>query len=87
MASIRIEVVLAHPRRADVRMVTLPAGATARDALRAAGVAMLPGWKLGLFGRLVAESHGLADGDRVEVYRPLEADPKEARRRRAKRAR
>jgi hypothetical protein len=39
---------------------------------------------VGIFGRLVALEHALATGDRVEIYRPLTADPKEARRRRAR---
>ncbi len=39
--------------------------------------------KVGIFGRLVRLDRPLEDGDRVEIYRPLIADPKEARRRRA----
>jgi hypothetical protein len=39
--------------------------------------------KLGIYGRVVAPSATLAHGDRVEIYRPLALDPKEARRRRA----
>ena len=42
---------------------------------------------VGVYGRRVALDHLLADGDRVEIYRPLRVDPKEARRRRALRAR
>lgn len=91
MASIRVEVVLAGPRSADVSVLTLPAGATALDAVKASGVlARHPeaaGGKLGLYGKVVGESRRLADGDRVELYRPLALDPKERRRRRARRAR
>jgi putative ubiquitin-RnfH superfamily antitoxin RatB of RatAB toxin-antitoxin module len=39
---------------------------------------------LGVFGKVVPASHPLSDCDRVEVYRPLGADPREARRARAK---
>jgi hypothetical protein len=38
---------------------------------------------LGIFSRKVAPDHVLGEGDRVEIYRPLILDPKEARRRRA----
>ncbi|MGQ0651285.1 MAG: RnfH family protein [Betaproteobacteria bacterium] len=88
---IRVEVVLAHARSTDVCALTLPAGATALEAVSASGVlARHPeaaGGKLGVYGKVVPGSRRLLDGDRVEVYRPLAADPKEARRRRAKRAR
>jgi len=39
---------------------------------------------VGIFGKVVEEDAPLTDGDRVEIYRPLAADPKEARRRRAR---
>jgi putative ubiquitin-RnfH superfamily antitoxin RatB of RatAB toxin-antitoxin module len=39
----------------------------------------------GIYGRRVTLDTKLADGDRVEIYRPLRADPKEARRQRARR--
>jgi putative ubiquitin-RnfH superfamily antitoxin RatB of RatAB toxin-antitoxin module len=44
--------------------------------------------KMGIFGKVVADprTHVLADGDRVEIYRPLTADPKEARKARARKA-
>ena len=91
MASIRVEVVLAFEERADVSSLTLPAGTTAAEAVEACGVlARNPeaaGGQLGVFGKVVAGTRPLADGDRVEVYRRLAEDPKEARRRRAKRAR
>ena len=53
-----------------------------RDALAASG---LQGNQVGIFGKRVAMDTRLADGDRVEIYRPLKLDPKEARRRRARR--
>ncbi len=86
--TIRVEVACAEPGRAFLRAVTLPAGATVADAVAASGlVAAWPGVtvaddRLGVFGRRVASRQVLRDGDRVEVYRPLVLDPKEARRRR-----
>lgn len=84
----RIEVVYALPDRHDVSELELPAGSTVHEAVQASGIARRhPGIDLsrfGIFGRLVAADAPLADGDRVEIYRPLALDPKEARRERAK---
>jgi putative ubiquitin-RnfH superfamily antitoxin RatB of RatAB toxin-antitoxin module len=80
--AMRIEVVHAWPERAEVVEVRLPAGATVRDAVLASG---LKGVQVGIFGKRVPMDTRLADGDRVEVYRPLAMDPKETRRRRARR--
>jgi len=80
--ALRVEVVQARPERAEVVEVRLPDGATVRDALLAAEV---QGNQVGIFGRRVTLETRLKDGDRVELYRPLQLDPKEARRRRARR--
>ena len=77
----KIEVVCARPQAAEVRTVDLPAGATVRDALAACGLE--PRQSVGVFGKRVPLDHRLSHGDRVEIYRPLAIDPKEARRRRA----
>jgi putative ubiquitin-RnfH superfamily antitoxin RatB of RatAB toxin-antitoxin module len=88
--TIRVEVACAEPDRAFLRAVTLPAGATVADAVAASGLAAAwPGVaiaddRLGVFGRRVVPRQVLHDGDRVEVYRPLLLDPKEARRRRVR---
>ena len=42
---------------------------------------------VGVFGRVIPPAHLLCDGDRIEIYRPLAADPKMARRARAREAR
>lgn len=76
----RIEVVHARPEGAEVVSLTLPAGATVRDALAAS---RMNGAAYGIFGKRVTMDKALSDGDRVEIYRPLAIDPKEARRRRA----
>jgi putative ubiquitin-RnfH superfamily antitoxin RatB of RatAB toxin-antitoxin module len=84
-----VEVACALPDRQKVYRVELAAGATAWQAVAATGMAQdWPGLaidpaRLGVFGRRVTADHVLRDGDRVEVYRPLALDPKEARRRRA----
>lgn len=80
----RVEVVTAYPGEVRARSLDLPAGATVRDALAASGFA---GHAVGIFGKRVELDHRLADGDRVEIYRPLAIDPKEARRQRALRSR
>ena len=69
----------------------LPVGTTVRDAALKSGLDKqfegldLAGADLGIFGKTVAkpESAELKDGDRVEIYRPLIADPKEVRKQRA----
>lgn len=86
---VRIEVVLAHPDRAWRAALSLPDGATVADALRQ--IRSLPDGPsmqieaddVGVFGRKVALDHPLQPGDRLELYRPLTADPKDARRKRA----
>jgi len=83
--AIRVEVVYALPAEARVVQLELPAGSTVRDAIAAAG---LPEeGRYGIFGRRAAPGARLASGDRVEIYRALAEDPKEARRRRARRRR
>ena len=87
----RISVVYAEPDRVFNVDVSLPRGAIVADAIRQSGFrAAHPDIEirddhLGVFGRRVAPDTVLRDGDRVEIYRPLKIDPKEARRRRARR--
>jgi putative ubiquitin-RnfH superfamily antitoxin RatB of RatAB toxin-antitoxin module len=89
-ASIEVEVVLALPQRQWRRTLQLPAGSLLRDALDASGVdqqladSRWPDFALGVFGRPRRADSALVTGDRIEIYRPLTADPKEARRLRAK---
>ena len=92
-ATIRVEVVYALPQRQEVVTVTLPEGATVRQAVEASGLLQkfpdieLDGAnKLGVFAKLSKADTVLRDRDRVEIYRPLKVDPKEARRLRYKRA-
>jgi putative ubiquitin-RnfH superfamily antitoxin RatB of RatAB toxin-antitoxin module len=85
-----VTVVLALPGRAVEVETRLPQGSTVADALSAFPAREAPGMDLahapvGVWGRRVERDRPLADGDRVEIYRPLVADPKSARRRKARR--
>jgi putative ubiquitin-RnfH superfamily antitoxin RatB of RatAB toxin-antitoxin module len=88
MAEIAVEVVLALPERTLLRRLALAEGATVADAIAAADLggdeALVDSRRLGIFGKRVPPEQPLRDGDRVEIYRPLLLDPKEARRRRAR---
>jgi putative ubiquitin-RnfH superfamily antitoxin RatB of RatAB toxin-antitoxin module len=80
-----------RPGEAREVEVELPVGATVLDAIRASGAMTgdatvdISTQAVGIWGRTVALDAPLAEGDRVEIYRPLAMDPKEARRRRAQR--
>jgi len=88
---ISVEVACALPARQRVVRLSLATGTTAREAVRASGLGAafpdldLERCQLGIYGRVVPDEHVLAEGDRVEIYRPLLADPREARRRAAAR--
>lgn len=90
---IGVEVAYAEPHRAIVKAYRLGVPATIDDALRLAAADPefagidFAGSAVGIFGRVAGPSQVLADGDRIEVYRPLAADPKSARRARAREAR
>ena len=93
MARLRIEVVYAKQERQEVVLVELHEGARVVDALRESRLGLLypevdaANPAMGIFGRRVAPETLLRDGDRVEIYRPLLADPKAARRAKAKKGR
>ncbi|HET7587455.1 MAG TPA: RnfH family protein [Gammaproteobacteria bacterium] len=82
----KIEVAYALPERQWLAVVEVADGATVMDAARSALAAgdlpaLDPGdCVLGVWGRKVAPERVLSDGERVEIYRPLKADPKEVRR-------
>ncbi len=84
-----VEVAYALPTQQVVLPVKMTAGATAEAAIKASGVlAKFPEIdlsvnKIGLFGKLSQLDTKLRHLDRVEIYRPLIADPKEVRRQRA----
>lgn len=89
---LRVQVAFAvAPHHVDLTELNLPAGATALDALKASGLAarhgaeLIDGLTVGAWGKVRGLDEPLRDGDRVELYRPLVVDPKEARRQRYKR--
>jgi len=90
-AVLKVEVVYATPSRQARYPLRVAPGATIDDAIRASGVLAdfpeidLARNRVGVFGRFARPGQPLRNGDRVEIYRPLTADPKEARRRRAAR--
>lgn len=82
----RIEVVFALPERQVLTTVDLPEDATVDDAIERSGIPdAFPGidfdeLQAGIWGKPSERSCSLRDGDRVELYRPLLIDPREARR-------
>jgi uncharacterized protein len=86
---VHVTVVCCAPGCEDLTEVKLPAGATVADAIRASGVLdrrpqmVTAAPEVGIWGRACAMTQRLVDGDRVELYRPLMVEPKEARRVRA----
>ena len=91
-AKIAVEVAYALPEKQYLRRVTLEEGATVEQAIHASGLLALrtdidlAKNKVGIYSRPVKLTDLLSDGDRVEIYRPLIADPKELRRQRAEKA-
>ena len=89
MKSIAVEVVYARLDIQAVERVRLAPGATVAQAIGASGLLVrypeidLSRQAVGIFGNRVRPTDRVADGDRVEIYRPLQVDPKEMRRRRA----
>jgi putative ubiquitin-RnfH superfamily antitoxin RatB of RatAB toxin-antitoxin module len=87
---LKIQVCYALPEDSFIADLSLPDGATLAQAVQESGVLQrypaidLTVQKLGIFGKLKPADTVLRDGDRVEIYRPLQADPMETRRRRAK---
>lgn len=84
-----VEVVYALPATQEVVSVKLPEGSTLQQALEASGLLEkypdidLKKNKFGIFAKLSKVDTVLRDRDRVEIYRPLIADPKEVRKQRA----
>jgi len=79
----RVEVVRAWPRRHEAVTVELPDGACVADALAAADFDLGGISGYAVFGERVLPDALLHEGDRLELLRPLLADPKDTRRRRA----
>ncbi|MGP6431620.1 RnfH family protein [Pseudomonas paraglycinae] len=91
---IEVEVVYAAVDRQVLRVISVAEGTTVRAALMASGIDAefpeldLKSCPLGIFGKVIADpdTRQVQEGDRIEIYRPLLADPKEVRRLRAAKA-
>lgn len=88
--TIRVEVVYALPQHHELVQVALAPGATAGEAIEASGLLQkypdidLKGAnKVGIYAKLVKLDNEVRDRDRIEIYRPLIADPKAVRKKRA----
>lgn len=89
MSELPVEVVYALPERHYLQRFTLPTGSTVEQAIIASGLLELRDDidlhrnKVGIYSRPAKLTDVVQAGDRVEIYRPLVADPKELRRQRA----
>jgi putative ubiquitin-RnfH superfamily antitoxin RatB of RatAB toxin-antitoxin module len=89
---INIEVAYALPTKQAIVDVALKEGTTVQQAIEASNILEqfpdidLKATKVGVWSRVVKLNDTLIDGDRIEIYRPLIADPKEIRKRRAEKA-
>ena len=87
--TITVEVVYPLPRKQELVSLSLPVGATVRQAVEASGFVDkhpevdLEKTRFGIFAKLAKPEAVLRDRDRVEIYRPLIADPKAIRKQRA----
>ena len=85
-----VEVVLATPERQVLLTVNVEAGASVADIVLRSGIALhFPGLvvadlAVGIWGKPVSRDSTVNAGDRIELYRPLDIDPREARRQRAR---
>lgn len=90
-ALLNVEVVYAQAEHQLLLAFTVPAGTSVRDGVKLSGIAGqlagvdLQDCPLGIFGKVVTDPDArlLEEGDRIELYRPLLADPKEVRKQRA----
>ena len=86
MTRLWVEVAFALPEEQFLEAVRVPDGATVQDAIDMAALfSRFPaenfaGMPVGVWGRIVERGQRVRDGDRIELYRPLQRDPKAARR-------
>ena len=86
---VELEVAYAKPEQQVIVALAMPEGVTTGAAVKASGLLerfpelIWPELNVGIFGVVCKLDHVVGEGDRVEIYRGLACDPKEARRRRA----
>jgi hypothetical protein len=84
--AMKVRIAYASPTRQAWLSVEVPDGATIKDAIERSGVLQqfpeinLEQQKVGIFGKLTKLDAALADGDRIEIYRPITCDPKMVKR-------
>lgn len=89
---VEVEVVYAKPEQQVLVALKMPETATVEQAIKSSGLLArfpeidLNAYKVGIFAKVCALDQVLKQGDRVEIYRPLLHDPKDARRQRAAKA-
>lgn len=87
--SIKLEITYAKPERQEIISLQLPVGSTIQQVIEASGLLQrhpeidLAKAKVGIYGKLSRMDTVVRERDRVEIYRPLIADPKEVRKQRA----
>jgi uncharacterized protein len=83
---LRVEVAYATPEKQTILTLEIATGATILEVILHSGITTLyteidlDKQKVGIFGKLRQLSDKVKEGDRIEIYRPLTLDPKEARR-------
>lgn len=89
MTNLHVEVAYARPDQQLIKKIEVPEGSTAEQAIRLSGILEkfpeidLAATKVGIFSKAAKLDTVLREMDRVEIYRPLIADPKEVRKQRA----
>lgn len=84
-----VEVIYANPEQQAIVTLSMPEGATVEAAIKASGLLerfpdiAMPELNAGIFGEVCKLDQPVSEADRIEIYRPLVHDPKEARRQRA----
>ncbi|MCW8090228.1 RnfH family protein [Alteromonas sp. ASW11-130] len=92
MSMIKVEVAYALPDRQSIVEVSIAKGATVEEVIKLSNIQTLypeidlNQQKIGVWSRVAKLQDEVKDGDRIEIYRPLIADPKEVRKRRAEKA-
>ena len=88
--TISVELVYIKPAQQTIMKLEVPSGSIIETVIKQSGLLKqnpeidLSVNKVGIFSKVAELNHALNNGDRIEVYRSLQADPKEARRQRAK---
>lgn len=89
---LQVEVAYARPDRQEIVTIDVPEGTTALEAVKMSGITDIfpeidaEAIDMGVFGKVIKKpaDHPVREGDRVELYRPLKIDPKQARLNRAR---